>query len=54
MRKHCEGNLPKTITWSELEKHGRRPYLSCPGLQSLISDIQLISGGGFTMSASEM
>ena len=46
--------LTPDTTWSELEKDGRKPFLSNQGLQKLIDDIKDSSDGGLAISLSEI
>ena len=47
-------DLPSDASWTELQKHGRKPLLSNRGLHSLIIDIKQSTDGGMALSTSDL
>ena len=54
MKKYKLRKLTVGTTWTYLQQHGRKPYLSAEGLQELISFIKNSSDGGMALSRSEI
>ena len=46
LKLYRQKQISESVTWTELEKDGRKPYLSNQGLQDLISDIKNSTDGG--------
>ena len=54
IKKFKNDELPLNITWTTLETHGRKPYLSKRGLLNLIDEIKKSTDGGFAMLLAEI
>ena len=49
-----KGILPIKSTWTHLQQHGQKPYLSFKVLHSLIKNIKYAVDGGSVLSKTEI
>lgn len=50
IKKYKNKTLPFNATWTNLETHGQRPYLSEGGLLSLVEETKNSTDGGLALS----
>ena len=53
-KRYNEGAITPQLTWTEISKHSRKPYLSTKGLHDLINVIKDKTDGGQALSSSEI
>ena len=54
IRRFQDNNLPVSMTWTNLETHGRKPYLSASGIDELVDRVKNDTDGGSALSNVEI